>query len=289
MAFDDWKKVISDLINYREESGISPKVMLWGGEPLVCPDFDRIALYLNENGFELGMVTNGVLIDKHIDVIKKCFKKIYVSIDGPKEIHNLIRGEGVFEKVIENLKLLKDTNTEINVMTVLSKDLINDLDTFPNELSDLNINELLLQEMIYLTKEEIENYSVWFKSCFGRNPTEIYSWQMDTDDILQKEKEKAVEKAIKNKYPFTVRYMPHIGFRDADYCRSSFNHIHIAWNGNVLYCTDFYDFSAGNVKDENVMDIFNNSLSEKFRKEISLGNCVTCNHCSWRKNTEFNL
>lgn len=289
MAFDDWKKVVLDLINYREKSGISPKVMLWGGEPLMYPDFDRITEYLYQKGFEIGMVTNGVLIDKHIDTIKTCIKKIYVSIDGPKDIHNLIRGEGVFEKVLDNLRLLKDTSVEINVMAVLSKDLINELDSFPNEFADLDIKELLLQEMIYLTKEEIENYSTWFEKSFGRKPTEIYSWEMDIDDSLKKEKALAVEKALKKQHSFKIRYVPHGIFKGEEYCHSAFNHIHVAWNGNVLYCTDFYDFTAGNVKSENVIDIFNNSISEKFRKEISLGNCVTCNHCSWIKNTKFDL
>lgn len=289
MTFDDWKKVISDLINYRKASGICPKVMLWGGEPLMYPDFDRIAEYLNENGFELGMVTNGVLIDKHIYIIKKCIKKIYVSIDGSKDVHNSIRGEGVFEKVCENLKLFKDTDMEITVMTVISEALLNELEVFPNEFKELNIKELLLQEMIYLSKEEIENYSLWFEKSFGRKPTEINSWQMDIADSFQKEKAMAIKKTLKNQYPFKVRYMPHGIFTNEEYCRSAFNHAHVAWNGNVLYCTDFYDFSAGNVKVENIIDIFNNSISEKFRKEISSGNCVTCNHCSWRGNSEFNL
>ena len=289
MNFDDWKNVISDLINYREKSGISPKIMLWGGEPLRYAHFDAISCYLNENNFELGMITNGVLIDKHIDTIKKCIKKIYVSIDGPEHVHNSIRGEGVFKKVLDNLKLLKDTNIEINIMTVLSKELINELDTFPNVLSDLNIKELLLQEMIYLSKEETQNYTAWFEKSFGRKPTEIHSWQMDIDNSFQKEKALAVEKTLKNQYPFKVRYMPHGIFKVEEYCHSAFKHAHDAWNGNVLYCTDFYDFSAGNVKEENIIDIFNNSISEKFRNEISSGNCVTCNHCSWRGNSEFNL
>ena len=97
------------------------------------------------------------------------------------------------------------------------------------------------------------------------------------------------EKIFENQYPFKVRYMPHGIFKDEEFCRSAFNHAHVAWNGNVLYCTDFYDFSAGNVKEGNIIDIFNNGISEKFRKEISSGNCITCKHCSWRNNTTFDL
>lgn len=72
-------------------------------------------------------------------------------------------------------------------------------------------------------------------------------------------------------------------------CQSPFKHVHIAWNGNVLYCTDFYDFFAGNVKEEKLIEIYNNKLSEKFREEISKNRCVTCKHCSWRNNTNFGI
>ena len=112
---------------------------------------------------------------------------------------------------------------------------------------------------------------------------------MDISDDFIKAKDAAIKRVMKNEYPFKVRYMPHGALSGEPYCHSAFNHAHVAWNGNVLYCTDFYDFNAGNVKNENIIDIFNNDLSEKFRKEIMLGNCVTCNHCSWRGNTEFNL
>ena len=57
----------------------------------------------------------------------------------------------------------------------------------------------------------------------------------------------------------------------------------------VTNCTDFYDFSAGNVKNDDICEIFNNDISNKFRDEIKNGNCVTCEHCSWADNTEYNL
>lgn len=288
MNFDDWKNVIDDLIDYRKKTGINPKVMLWGGEPLMYADFDKIADYLRLNGFELGMVTNGVLLDRHLETVKH-FKKIYVSIDGPKKVHDSIRGEGVFEKVCQNLKMLENSDVEIVIMTVISDALLGELESFPKELSDLKVKEILLQEMIYMTNEEIFGYCTWFEKSFGRKPTEIHSWQMKPDGDFIKRKEAAIKKVAGNKYPFEVKYMPHGELTGQPYCRSSFRHAHIAWNGNVLYCTDFYDFSAGNVKNESIIDIFNNDLSEKFRREVVLGNCGTCNHCSWRGNTLYNL
>ena len=289
MSFEDWKRVIDSLIDYRSKTGVNPSVMLWGGEPLTYPDFDKIAACLTENEFELGIVTNGVLIDKHIDVLKESFKKIYVSIDGSEHVHDSIRGIGVFDKVCQNLKLLEGTAAKLVIMTVISEAVIDELESLPDKLSKLNPHQLFLQEMIYMTKEEIDSYAGWFEKCFGRKPSDIYSWQMEPDSEFLSRKEAAINRVMSKKYPFEVRYMPHGDMAECSHCNSAFRHAHVAWNGNVLYCTDFYDFSAGNVKKGNLIDIFNNELSEKFRKEVLSGNCVTCSHCSWRNNKDFEL
>ncbi len=287
MSFEDWKKVINSLIRYREETKISPSVMLWGGEPLMSPDFQRIVEYLRENNFELGMVTNGVLLDKYIDLCKEAFKKIYISIDGNREIHDGIRGDGVFDKVSENIKLLQGGKAEIIIMTVISPEVLDILPQLPDILAPLKPDKMLLQEMIYMSQDEIKAYSRWLKSSFGMNAKEIYSWEMKLSEDFQQRKEEALRKVSQLKYSFPVAYLPHGEKAAQKHCLSPFRHIHVAWNGDVMYCTDFYDFSVGNVKEEDVISIFNNEMSEKFRSEIAEGNCSTCNHCAWRNNKYF--
>lgn len=102
-----------------------------------------------------------------------------------------------------------------------------------------------------------------------------------------KRKEEALKKVSLIKYPFPVRYLPHGEKAAQKHCLSPFRHIHIAWNGEVMYCTDFYDFSAGNAKNGDLFSVFNNELSEKFRTEIVKSNCVLCNHCAWKNNEVF--
>lgn len=76
MTLEDWKKAADSLIRHRLSTGDSPSVILWGGEPLTSPYFREISDYLKQNEFELGIVTNGLLIDKFADTLKNNFKKI---------------------------------------------------------------------------------------------------------------------------------------------------------------------------------------------------------------------
>ena len=259
LTLDEWLYLAKQL----EKLPQKPDITLWGGEPLCSPFFDELAKALYNMGFRLNIITNGTMIDAHAEAINKYIDKIYVSIDGLKELHDSIRGKGVFEKVTENLKLLKKDN--IRIMTVATKEL--DIEGFARYFCEYKI---LLQTLIALSSDEIQDYKRWLKDSFGIHAAEIDAWLGEgyTPKITS--------------LPENVTFIPH-GATEA-FCTSSYRHVHIAWNGNLLYCTDFYDFSAGNVRESPIEEIFNNELSERYRGEISEGNCPTCQHCSWKNN-----
>jgi len=89
--FDEWKKRFKQLY----KSGIRV-IMLMGGEPLLRPDVVKLA----DSIFPfVEMITNGtVSLPKNYD------HRIFVSIDGGRETNDSIRGEGTFDKVVENVR-----------------------------------------------------------------------------------------------------------------------------------------------------------------------------------------
>ncbi len=279
MTFFDWKNVVAQLCEYRNKSGSTPHVMLWGGEPLVYPQFQDVVELLRQNDFPLGIVTNGTNIDKYAEILKKEFRHIYVSIDGTPTIHDSIRGEGVFAKTANNLRLLQGTNAKISIMTVLTEENLRALEDTVNALLALPCDEVILQDMIALSQTEVEQYKKGMASI-GVNAEYIESWYMPSPPRYDKDKIQDFCKAYGGK----VQYLPH---QSTGQCQSAWKHVHIAWNGNVLYCTDFYDFSAGNVKTERLTDILQNEKSKQYRKLIEENRCPTCNHCSWRLSEKF--
>ncbi|MDD6483405.1 MAG: SPASM domain-containing protein [Clostridiales bacterium] len=129
--------------------------------------------------------------------------------------------------------------------------------------------------MIGLSSEEIQEYKSWMKNTFDITACDIESWR--NDDLFK------IDNIKTGQHSYAIEHKSHT---QEGQCQSPFYHMHIAWNGNVLYCTDFYDFCAGNVKEDTLKNIFLNEKSERYRKEILNGRCVSCNHCSW-KNTSF--
>lgn len=280
MSLDDWKKLAIDI---KETYTPLPHIILWGGEPLVCPYFDELVQFLKEQGFTLGMITNGVLLDTHMEICKSSFKKIYVSVDGPEDVHDQIRGKGVYKKVIANLNELSNSDVYVTVSSVLSPTLLDRLDEFIEIIENSGADELLLQNYIRVSNAEADEYKKWMMDSFNIKATEIDSWITELPLDYESKKEKAIDKIKDRENKILVKYLPHIA--DECVCVSANKHIHISWNGNVLYCTDFYDFSAGNVKENHIDEIFNNEISEAYRKEVM--NNPTCKHCSWRTKKEY--
>ena len=103
----------------------NPKnITLTGGEPLLRSDFLTILGYLRSiyNG-KITLMTNGTLITpKNVKEIVSQIDSIDISLDGAdEESCAVIRGKGVFEKVVSSIKLLQSHGfSKISISMVLS-------------------------------------------------------------------------------------------------------------------------------------------------------------------------
>ncbi len=104
------------------ENGVD-KIRLTGGEPLLRKDFPEIISKLSTLAVSLSITTNGILIDRHIDVLKQFnIKKINLSLDTLiASKFNSITLRNQFEKVIDNLHLLLNNDFQVKVNVVLIK------------------------------------------------------------------------------------------------------------------------------------------------------------------------
>jgi len=95
---------------------------LSGGEPLLRKDLLTLAKKASSYGCLISMNTNGTLVksDK-ASGIADAFDVVVVSLDGPKEIHDKIRGvAGTYDKAIEAIKLLKTNGVKVGVNSVVT-------------------------------------------------------------------------------------------------------------------------------------------------------------------------
>ncbi len=109
------------------------KIRITGGEPLVRKDVEIVLRKLATLPVELSITTNGILIDKYINVLKECnIKKINISIDSLEtEKFNTITRRKDFDRIYRNILLFTNDNFfKVKLNCVLMKG-VND-----NEIND---------------------------------------------------------------------------------------------------------------------------------------------------------
>jgi Fe-coproporphyrin III synthase len=75
-------------------------VVLTGGEPLLNNEVEVICEFFRNLGLRITLLTTGLLLQKKADAVAVGFDDIIISIDGPRDVHNLIRGvPGAFQAI----------------------------------------------------------------------------------------------------------------------------------------------------------------------------------------------
>jgi MoaA/NifB/PqqE/SkfB family radical SAM enzyme len=143
-----------------KEQGIE-KISLSGGEPVQHKDFFKIAKSFIDKGFKVSVITNATFseayYEKFLDIK---FDKIYISLDGLENTHNLFRRSGLSYKRVMNFLEFLSLNSilDISVITCVNSNSIKDLEGLHEELLNYRISEWLLRpvEMLGRAKEHPE-------------------------------------------------------------------------------------------------------------------------------------
>jgi len=90
-----------------------------GGEPLMRSDISKIIGHCKDLGIVTTIATNGILLPIRIDEIKRV-DRIIISIDGPEEIHDMIRGNGSYQKALRACEVAKSKSIPISIATTLT-------------------------------------------------------------------------------------------------------------------------------------------------------------------------
>ena len=131
------------------ENGVT-KIRLTGGEPLIRKDISVILGKLASLPVELAITTNGITLDRHIDVLKEHnIKNINVSLDTLSESKfKEITRRNQFEKVYKNILLLIENGFNVKINAVLIKGFNDDeIIDFINLTKDLPISFRFIEFM----------------------------------------------------------------------------------------------------------------------------------------------
>jgi len=114
--------LIKELLDEARELGAHTFVPC-GGEPFMRNDFVDLLAHAHDAGFRrTEVVTNGLLVPKHLDRLESIPSvQLHVSIDGPMEVHDSLRGEGVYERALAAVRSARERGVAVGISGVLMR------------------------------------------------------------------------------------------------------------------------------------------------------------------------
>ncbi len=100
-----------------------PSMNLTGGEPFLRSDLFAIIEDVKARGFEVHLLTNGTLVDggRAERLARLGVDGVQVSIEGPEEVHDAIRGQGSFAASTAGIEQLVDRGLAVTLNVTLSR------------------------------------------------------------------------------------------------------------------------------------------------------------------------
>jgi radical SAM protein with 4Fe4S-binding SPASM domain len=287
------QNLISFLEKYHAE------FFLWGGEPLMSSEFDSFVEEICKHGNFCTICTNGILLDKYMNVFEKYHKKIkfIVSLDGPEYINDSIRGKGCYQKTVDNIKELvrrKKTGKKwiISTETTIMPENLEVLKETVELCEDLGIDLLILNHLWVIPKKAREEY-IDFCNKMGYNlPRSIEGYDypsFDTSYIdkmisqLDSIKQGKRKKPIKFMPPFSYetlrKYYNGEKIEDTNPCYKHGIKIDVLANGDVVACKQFPDVVLGNIYENKLGEILSSDRYLKVSKYFHQNGLNLCYSC----------
>lgn len=119
-----------------------------GAESFMRKDFLDVVELAQELGYRRqDIVTNGTMItEAHMDRLARCPSvALHVSIDGPRPIHDALRGEGNYDKSVETVRKCLERGIEVGLSGVILKESLEHLSALVTLAHELGIGEVSFQ------------------------------------------------------------------------------------------------------------------------------------------------
>ena len=274
---------------------VNPSFILHGGEPLLHSRFREIVLMLKEKRHFATVCTNGTLLNRFKNEIdgNPCLD-LLISLDGLEKENDLIRGNGTFKKVVNNIKLLRSLKNPPHMglqFTILPQN-VHVMYKFCKLAVDLGVDWVLLNPCWYLSEEQKKAYTDFMAENFNMMPkTQLgyfNSYDLNTNEFVLQYK-----KIVNENWPIQIScYLNNPAedifdyvhssnvFTGNTFCYKQWLRMDVTPEGKVTPCVRYPDLVFGDLKTEDILQVWNSSHYEKFRKIVRRKTMPICKKCN---------
>jgi len=288
-----------------QASKFNSDMYLGGAEPLLRRDFFQILEHIKARGLAVSFTTNGTLFDpeKTEMLVRLGVDHVTFSVDGLEQLHDDIRGEGAYQRVIlaigELSKCRKRRGSKrpsICVNMTVSENLVTRLKETIRavvDATDDGVDTYRIHHLWFITREEFVAHQAatrQFLACSSPGAashlipgSQLPDPRLLADEILALKSWPKVRSFPDLTHDDLLKYYAE-GEAIEQRCIAPFVGVVIKPNGDVKFCPDEWidDYILGNVRNESLETIWNNARARKFRSALFRQKCFpACKRCSF--------
>ncbi|OFW59107.1 MAG: hypothetical protein A2V52_01270 [Actinobacteria bacterium RBG_19FT_COMBO_54_7] len=138
----EWETV-QRILDDCDEIGLL-RLIITGGEPFLYPHFEQLNSSLAGRSFRSIITSNGTAMDgQQLEILN--VQEIQFSIDGLAPGHNLLRGEGNFEKTMTSVGRALQAGFDVSVATIIHSGNYDQLEALGELLSKIGVSSWTLE------------------------------------------------------------------------------------------------------------------------------------------------
>jgi radical SAM protein with 4Fe4S-binding SPASM domain len=285
LSFSEIRNVLDEvretLKEWTDIYGISfsSSFSITGGEPFLRRDLLQVLEEVRKEGIDIYILSNGTLIDKNrAEALSRLgVKGVQVSIEGPREIHDRIRGKGSFTRAIKGVRHLLDAGIRVTLNVTLS---------------DMNVDHV--RELVAIAaKEGVQHLGFSRLVPCGRGREMLHN-MMDTQKVKEIYQSLLSVRAegleIVTGDPIAsqmdLKANTDMGYTACAGCAAGISGLTLRPDGTINPCRRL-DIPIGNIRNDSLREIWAtsevlNSLRDKSQYKGKCGSCsrwAVCRGC----------
>lgn len=277
-----------------------PMINIGGVEPLLRKDIIELVSLFKWRGFPVKLVTNGWNLPEYAEkLVQAGLDQVVISLDGPRTIHDSIRGDGFFDRAVDGIRRLQQARqhsvrkTTIAINTCINHRNYRSLAEFAGTMiREEKVETIRFANWFFISEAASERHNDRFGNLGIATPTNFYETDistMDTDILwaeIQRIRQRFSEKQV-SVFPnfrgieaLKIYYQEPELFLQHQRCLTPWNSATINADGDVIVRNRCIDFVGGNIRKESFNSIWNGPLYREFRRELKkAGLFPACARC----------
>jgi MoaA/NifB/PqqE/SkfB family radical SAM enzyme len=302
---EDWRQkelTIEELDRIFGDGGV-PSFNLTGGEPFVRKNLLEIFDLFRRKGMRCDYITtNGTVIkEDRAEALAELtasgfLRHISVSIDGPPDFHDTVRGQkGAFRKSAESILLLravfarKGLAVPLSINTTLTDGNLHLLKSVVDEAEKLDVDLVGLNQLMFATRKEVDETLAIIGE---KDPSVISTHVTDDPGIDPEEVPRILREAVEyaDSKGITINWRPAQSYAQlVDYytpdrplegrCFYPFFGGRVTYDGKLQFCP-FIRVEIGNLREQSLESLWNAPRYVELRKKLlEHGIFPVCRRC----------